>query len=275
MDNNRYVLLLDILGFKGLVERGDVAAARRAVEIALDEADQWASGKGTSVDFDTLYFSDTIIVYAREPGACKTWYDDLVYIGGRIVTRLLADGFPVRGALSFGDFTVAQHGRHPVYVGGALIDAHLGEGKFGLLGFVVLASALDVAFPSRPVQFSDGFRKRGEGILGPEGLLVNWLTQFHGRDQCENRSDLESYVGGDSGAEVSLNPWIPIELAAFRYVARRASAHMAEGDFAGRIAGKYHATYLFLRYVLGESLFQVLNESISAGPSPGPRCGDK
>ena len=54
----------------------------------------------------TLYFSDTIIFYQTTEEYNQTSFLDIYGIAGQIYSKLLAEGIPVRGAITYGEFTV-------------------------------------------------------------------------------------------------------------------------------------------------------------------------
>jgi hypothetical protein len=68
MDTDHFVLLLDILGFKALVRTKSLKEICEIVETTLlAECENWTA-RGPHTDFDTIHFSDTVIVHARKPG---------------------------------------------------------------------------------------------------------------------------------------------------------------------------------------------------------------
>jgi hypothetical protein len=120
MAEQRFVLLLDILGFKELIRTKSADEVCALVADVLVECDDWTSHDNS--DFETILFSDTIVLYARGEGLFREWYDDLVFVGSRVCNRLFARGIPVRGAMGYGPFLTKKVGRHLVFLGQALVD---------------------------------------------------------------------------------------------------------------------------------------------------------
>jgi hypothetical protein len=135
MTPGRFVLCLDILGFKEMLRVQSAEAVCGVIEDVLAECDNWTEHDHN--DFDTIHFSDTVLLYARREGTYREWYDDLVFIGSRICNRLFAQGIAVRGAMGFGPFLTKKSGRHLVFLGQALVDAYVAQEGQPFLGFSV------------------------------------------------------------------------------------------------------------------------------------------
>ncbi|MBP6058889.1 MAG: hypothetical protein KA524_10850 [Nitrosomonas sp.] len=126
INQSRYLLFLDILGFSELVETQSVEEIYAVIDDALNAFGRWEELNGL---FKTIYFSDTFIFY-QEPKGYGNWaFLDVYAIGGMVLSALLAKGIPARGAISFGEFEVKLDatGRHQVYFGKALIEAYKAE----------------------------------------------------------------------------------------------------------------------------------------------------
>src|SRR6478736_484059 len=128
----RFVLFLDILGFKQMIYSRKSEHICAVIEEVLKECDNWTSHDNS--DFETIHFSDSIVLYTRQEGTSQEWYDDLLFVGARVCNRLLEQGIPVRGSMAFGDFLVKKSGQHLVYLGRALVDAHEAQDKKPYLG---------------------------------------------------------------------------------------------------------------------------------------------
>jgi hypothetical protein len=212
----------------------------------------WAAGqKGR--DFDTIHFSDTVLIYTQRVGAYQEWYNDLVYIGSRICTRLLAEGIPVRGAMSHGPFIVRRSGRHQVFLGQALIDAHQKEAGGSFLGFKVTPAAWKPIHPASTA--GAGLKQMRKAIEQPDGcLLINPLTQFVGLDGRQLMFDIKHQF---EYPEQPDNPWLKTKLRAFKFITQTAKKCAASGESTDRVGVKYMSTAQFLRNVLGDDLYDL------------------
>jgi hypothetical protein len=253
--DGRFVLLLDLLGFSSMVEHDPLdVVCKRVEDVLLAECETWASGR-PGADFDMIYFSDTVLLFTRREGRHKEWYDDLRFIGSRICCRLLSERIPVRGAMAHGSFTVRATGRHQVFAGRALVEAHHREKNLALLGFSVSPPLYQRFFQN---ESRGAFSLEwGEGLELSDGSLhVNFLTQFQGMDKHGVLSELQDRWELRSVEELA---WLDVETLALAFIAEEARnrLHQAEADgLAGRVARKYIATHKFLQDVLGPGLYE-------------------
>ena len=135
--DERYILYLDILGFKEALKTWspdqiyDIVNKSLVASDILDE----------SMPFSVLYFSDTRITYqnrAIDPGVDEKVLDTLTKIAEHVYLNLTAQRIPVRGVISSGQFVVQpdKSGKHNIFFGDALISAYNLEPKFKWLGIV-------------------------------------------------------------------------------------------------------------------------------------------
>lgn len=253
----RYLLLLDILGFRKRVESRQADEIYKIVDLALQTCHRWEE---LNQAFRTIYFSDTLIFY-QEPLEYGDWaFLDAYAIGGMLLSALLARGIPARGAITFGEFVVRKDsdGRHNIFFGKALIEAYEAERNENWVGITISPSAW------KPFeQFNAGsvgaferegvWRRRNDDVLllNPFIKLRNWFPY--------------DSIGEISGPYEKWDaPEFPNDLRAFRFINDQAKAYARQGDFSGREAVKYYATVAFLREVLPDGCFEWA-EKISAG----------
>ncbi len=130
LQQGRYLLYLDILGFKDIVR----TRSPRAVYDVVNHVLQVCARREKLIgDFRTLCFSDTIVFYQKPVGWAEWAFLDIYSIGGMIWSALAAAHIPARGAISFGEFTVEvdSGGRHEIFFGNGLIDAYETENADG------------------------------------------------------------------------------------------------------------------------------------------------
>lgn len=258
MNDDRFVLLLDILGFKQLVATSPLRSICTKVQSLLSECESWAAGR-SETDFDTIHFSDTVLIYTRGAGAYKEWYDDMVFIGSRICCKMFAEGLPMRGALSYGSFLVQEAGRHRMYLGKALIKAYeTAEPKEShdrdFMGFKVTSATWRMMYPAASAK--EGIRELGWGVVqDDDALLVNFFQELRGNDHRQIAFDFEQDL---LYPERTDNYWALHELNAFRHIRDMEKSYAKEAP-ASSIARKYTNTMNFIRDVLGERLYDTVD----------------
>lgn len=127
-----YVALLDVLGFSALVTAD---TAGEGVERYLNCL-QRAKG-ATAVDY--IVFSDSIVLTVNGDGP-----DSLLAIAGacsRLMSELLIEHIPIRGAISQGAFVRSTVGESVFVAGRAVIDAYQFEQIQDWIGIMIAPSA--------------------------------------------------------------------------------------------------------------------------------------
>ncbi|MDD0995087.1 hypothetical protein M5G20_04290 [Pseudomonas sp. TNT2022 ID1044] len=93
LNQGRYLLFLDILGFSELVKTKSVQEVYAVVDNALQAFGRWEE---LNALFKTIYFSDTFVFY-QDPKGYGDWaFLDVYAIGGMVLSALLAAGIPAR-----------------------------------------------------------------------------------------------------------------------------------------------------------------------------------
>jgi hypothetical protein len=261
---SRYLLLVDVLGFRKSVQDEAVEAVYQRINASLRSLHTLEAG---TRGFATLSFSDTLILWQQLEAPSVWTFGQLWIVGTRLFSALLAKGVPVRGAISFGDFTVRRDSdnRHDVFFGKALIEAYDAERSESWLGIVVCPSAWKRYEVENPglIDVLDEFgrwRRRGEN--GP--LLLNPFPEIMSTWPGRQALPLFSPGSGtDEEARVA-------ELKAFRFICEEAEKFAREGDFSGAIAIKYHTTVTFLREVMGPGCFRWAHEESTRLQREGP-----
>lgn len=119
----RYLLYLDILGFREMVRSNTAEVIYETIDNLLEVSQKTASRIRV---FGVLYFSDTILFYQKPQGWGRWAFSDIYALSGLIWSTLASKGIPSRGAISFGDFNVQRDSSnsHNLFWGEALIKAH-------------------------------------------------------------------------------------------------------------------------------------------------------
>lgn len=248
MQNSRYLLFIDVLGFSELVESKGTEEIYEIINEALQAFAKWEE---LNQLFKTLYFSDTFIFY-QEPKGYGDWaFLDVYAIGAMVLSALLAKGIPARGAISFGEFEVIldRSENHQVYFGRALIEAYKAEQKENWIGITVLPSAWAPYEAANPGVI-DVFSSEGVWIRREDGVLfLNPLIKLRSWYLSSLVGEVEKpYREWDA-------PEFPNDILAFRFLRNQAKAFSDKGDFTSKVAMKYHSTIEFLHKVLGPEIY--------------------
>jgi hypothetical protein len=238
-----------VLGFSELVESKGAEEIYAVINNALQAFGRWES---LNKLFRTIYFSDTFIFY-QEPKGYGDWaFLDVYAIGGMVLSALLAQRIPARGAISFGEFEVRsdESGNHQVYFGKALIEAFRAEQKESWIGITILKSAWSPYEEGNPgtIAAFEGERvwiKRRDGIL-----LLNPFIKLRAWHDLDLIGEVDKpYLQWDA-------PEFPNDILGFKFLREQAAYYASNGDFSGRVAIKYHATVAFLKQVLGDDVYE-------------------
>ncbi|HBE69148.1 MAG TPA: hypothetical protein DDW52_13440 [Planctomycetaceae bacterium] len=238
LDDGRYLLFVDILGFSNMVESQSSDVVYETICKCLEPFDHWSKRNS---QFKVIYFSDTFVFYQDSNGYGDWAFLDVYAIGGMILSSLLAKGIAARGAISFGEFVVrpdASRGRD-LYYGNALIEAYKAEQAENWIGITILASAWKPFGEDRIALFErEGVWKRRDDVLflNPFIRLLGWY----------DHAKLGEIEGPMEEWDV---PEFPNDIAGFRFLHQKASEYAESNDFTSRIATKYHSTIHFLREV--------------------------
>jgi hypothetical protein len=249
IQQGRYVLYLDILGFSELVESRGIEEIYETINIALNAFARWEE---VNKLFRTIYFSDTFIFYQAQKGYGDWAFMDVYAIGAMVLAALLAKGIPARGAISFGEFEVRDDAsrKHQVYFGRALIEAYKAEQKENWIGITILKSAW-LPFEIKNSGNIAAFQSDRVWLMrSDEVLLLNPFIKL----RSWHMHDLMGEVGKpymEWGA-----PEFPNDILGFKFLRDKAAYYSTDGDFSGKIAIKYHATIAFLKQILGEELYE-------------------
>jgi len=257
LKTGRYIFYLDILGFSNLVAERGAEHVYQTVNRALGSYTRWERLNGA---FRTIYFSDTFVFYQRDEGYGDWAFLDAYALASFLVSALLANGIPARGAISFGDFTVRHDdsGQHYVFFGPALIEAYRIEQRESWIGVTVSESAWSP------------YESENPGTIGVFEQEHTWLKRDDGVLLLNPFIKLRAWYPDDLIGEIALPylgwdaPEFPNEIRGFRFLLHQRDDFASRGDFSGPIAVKYHSTVAFLEKVMGPDLFEWASQ-ISEG----------
>jgi hypothetical protein len=248
MDNDCYVLMIDILGFTELVKR-----ERENPNKILDIITKFLGcyeGIEAKDNLSSIYFSDTAILWQKNPS--KEDFLKFSIASVLMCSNLLANRIPCRGAIAHGPFIVKRDRRnkHDIFFGEALIEAYKAQAKENWIGVTVCPSAVKYAGPKIIKRFSDGhFLKRDERIV-----LLNPFLAIQRVYESRNQEVVNQGLGWVKGSPHEL--FFSIELLAFKFILDKALEFTNDRDFTSKVACKYYATVSFLRKVLHSGCFE-------------------
>jgi len=252
LDEGRYLLYLDILGFKEIVKERSPKEVYGVVDHVLQVC---AHREALIRDFRTIYFSDTIIFYQKPVGWGRWAFCDVYAIGGMIWAALAAAHIPSRGAISFGEFTVEADsaGRHEIFFGNALIEAYdteSAEEHCDWIGLTICPSAWQAMEYMEP-GVVDCLASEGRWRKVGDVLRLNPFMKLTG-----------SYIDYQIG-EIScpLAQWdvpeFPNDVKAFHFIAEQSlNQQLPEKD-----AQKYKHTASLLAEMLGSACVEWANRA--------------
>ncbi|HVS89355.1 MAG TPA: hypothetical protein VHF01_14190 [Candidatus Acidoferrum sp.] len=146
----RYVALLDVLGFSALVD-GDFTGEK--IRRYLD----CLQGASLERNVDYVVFSDSIVLSAKGDSP-----EPLVAVAGtcsRLLVDMLNERIPLRGAIAFGGFVRKFFGESVFVAGPAVIEAYRFEQQQNWIGVMLAPSAV-----AQVPDLSDRCRLPGDGV---------------------------------------------------------------------------------------------------------------
>lgn len=139
---NNFILLIDILGFSNYCKQRNEEEIYSLINEVVNNAKEI---EDNSLGYKVLCFSDTIILFQKENLPVNQAFNDIYSIASLLFTTLLSRKIPIRGAITFGSFTVKMNTRNDtnLFYGKALIEAHELEETEKSLSISIAQSAID------------------------------------------------------------------------------------------------------------------------------------
>ena len=144
-----FIGFFDLLGYKNIIENNQIKEAAFAIRRILETI---RKRQEMNEEIETLLqekycghvvFSDSILVYlslanSRNQGTSAVMFTSYC---ANLITELLVDGFPVRGALAFGDYYIETRAGSICLAGKPIVEAYKLSACMDLAGCVVAPSA--------------------------------------------------------------------------------------------------------------------------------------
>ena len=143
INSKRAVAYFDILGFKSKIENSPIEKLATDYERIISQTSKEFSvenGQVTSREVCHRYiFSDSLFLIAKEDTIES--FIDLISYAWRTMQFFIASGFPLRGAITYGEFYANL--KCNVFLGKAISNAVVLEGQQNWIGAVVDQTAID------------------------------------------------------------------------------------------------------------------------------------
>lgn len=217
--DNRYLLYIDVLGFREL--------SRTSPEKVDDLFEIVASLHAHSHDqFSTIVFSDTILVHnLPKPESAHDHHYAVMYqceFFRDLLHRTAGRGFSFRAILTFGPFEHYRLNDSPFFYGDALIRAYDADKSLQLTGLVM-----------------DNESRRHSDIFSTHRISEDWNYTFvtQALDSWEDTYEAPMPLPGIIVKETDLGWMLGPELELLAYYSRQASQHPDS-----RVRNKFKAT---------------------------------
>lgn len=139
----RAIAYFDILGFKAKIENIPIEKLSNDYERIIGQTDGEFSIKGGKITSRQVcyryIFSDSIFLVAEED--TEDSFVDFISYAWRMMQHFIVTGFPLRGAITYGDIYVNFDKN--IFLGKAISEAVILEGQQDWIGAVVDHSAID------------------------------------------------------------------------------------------------------------------------------------
>ncbi|NYH20092.1 hypothetical protein [Paraburkholderia bryophila] len=152
---DRWFAYLDLLGFKNLIQSGDIEKVLPVYFEALKRMRAACKLGKSEVGLLNSWFSDTFIIYSRSDSL-----DDFAHVesAARIFFQLLLiKNIPVRGCISHGK--LYSQAKQNVFLGQALIEAHEYGEALNWVGFCLAPSVEEKLKHDLPLEKRAHYRK--------------------------------------------------------------------------------------------------------------------
>lgn len=213
--NNRFVAVLDIMGFKSIVENNPSTLVYDKMKKIYDEAMEVQK----YFKLHVTIFSDSIFIITEDD--THESFEDIVIVTCRFM-RFMKEGFAINGAISYGEVTCDRE-RNIVF-GNPINEAHLCQEKLFCYSVVLLESAVQKKnsyntlsnFCNKPDVVLDKMDipvKNEKNTEYKNATIINWC-EFYNTDKISSpyeeqiesiRRDLVKLYDNAKGKERAVN----------------------------------------------------------------------
>lgn len=145
-DSERFVLYLDIMGFKERVKNTDILDLKKSLQdfkdknIKLKPLLESSNKQGKRIFMKMVQFSDSIVVAAK--GSSKGDLNRITKAAVILMHIAFETGFALRGVISCGKMVFDEENQ--LFFGNALVDAYLLEQEMCCYGVIFHATSEDI-----------------------------------------------------------------------------------------------------------------------------------
>lgn len=136
--DNRFVVFLDLLGFKDLVMRSShekiykmltyITDKKKIVE-EIKDADE--IGK-SDVELYSVTFSDSIVIFSKNDSLAH--FEVISFVTSYFFAKLIEKSIPIKGAIAHGEISINKSSQ--IFFGQPIIDSYLLEEDLNYMGIV-------------------------------------------------------------------------------------------------------------------------------------------
>ena len=180
----RYVAMLDIMGFKSMIERYKPKTIYQLFKKVYDEVERQNNFK----QLDITIFSDTIIIVSKDDS--KSCYEDIVISSSHFANLFIKNGYAINGVIAFGDVTYDK--TKNICFGIPITNAHILQEDLFFYGIVLHESAnkqrqkyMGIPFQyynciDMVIDLKVPIKSKGMQVY----YCVNWCEGFYTRNPC-------------------------------------------------------------------------------------------
>jgi hypothetical protein len=237
MSENRLFAYIDILGFKELVK------TKSNMFAILKKFINNYPLQMNCIDFETIYFSDTIIFYDKTPGFSQQLFFDMTYIAQVFVIEMLRNKIPVRGVITYGELNIdiEEKSKIKMFWGQGMIDAYEAESTESIIGLFILPEALS---EFKSIAWLEDCYPEIYHVKYDDRVLINLFPRI---TQVGEAYTLRDGIYGS-------DPQILDEIKAYFFLKESVN------KFTGKIADKYKNTLRLADKFLGERLLTEMQD---------------
>lgn len=186
--DNRFVVFLDIMGFKDFVSRNSheqvydmmskLSLSKEIIDTTLEKTD--TDNKYKEKGLYTTSFSDSLVLFSKDDSAIS--FEMITGATSFLFEQAMIDSIPMKGAIAHGVISVNK--TKQIYFGQPLIDAYLLQEEVNYYG-VVFHNSVDNYIYKHSKEIDNYTKNSYSEIKTPlkSGLIthnnVNWFSSFN------------------------------------------------------------------------------------------------
>lgn len=186
--NNRFVVFMDIMGFKDFVARNPhkevynmmskLSISKEVVDMTLSDSD--LDKKYRNKELYTTSFSDSLILFSKDDSPISL--EMIAVATSFILAQAMEDTIPMKGAIAHGLISVNK--AKQIYFGQPIIDAYLLQDELNYYG-IISHNSVDQYLNNRSNEITEDTKNSFVEIKTPlkTGKIlhynINWFSAFN------------------------------------------------------------------------------------------------